>query len=78
MKMKVKIVGAVVGVVAVVGVAVTGVGLLREEKAEGPMRLVAVCIGEGTQTVGCMWIPLREELRTEAERELVARGVVKQ
>jgi len=64
------VVGAVVGVAAVVGGVVAGVALLGEEE---PMRLTSVCTGEGTQTVRCTWIPLDEELRTDAERELAAR-----
>ena len=74
-QMKVRIVGAVVGAMAVAGIAVASVGLLGKEKEVGSVKLVAVCVGEGTHTVTCTWIPLKEELRTEAERELVARGV---
>ena len=62
--------GAVVGVALVVGGVVAGMELLGEEE---PMRLTSVCVGEGTQMVRCTWIPLDEELRTDAERELAAR-----
>ena len=61
--------------VLVVGGAVAGVGMRSEE--EGPMRLVAVCVGEGTKVVSCQWIPLKEELQTKAEKELASRGDVK-
>ncbi len=64
------VVGAVVGVVLVVGGVVAEAGLLGEEE---PMRLTSVCVGEGTQMVRCTWIPLDEELRTDAERELAVR-----
>ena len=66
--MKKRIAGAVVGVAVVVSGAV--VGMPGEEE---PMRLTSVCVGEGTQMVRCTWIPLDEELRTDAERELAAR-----
>ena len=62
--------GAVVGVAVVVAGVVAGTELLREEE---PMRLTSVCAGEGSRMVRCTWIPLDEELRTDAERELAAR-----
>jgi hypothetical protein len=35
-----------------------------------PMKLIAVCMGEGTQSVQCTWIPEDASKRTAAEQEL--------
>ena len=43
-----------VALVAVVGVSVYAI------RADRPMSLMAVCTGEGTQTVRCTWIPADE------------------
>jgi len=40
-----------------------------------PLRLVAVCTGEGTQVVSCTWIPLEESRRTPEEKTIARRAM---
>ena len=45
-------------VTVLIGVGtVLGLVLLSVAEEEEPMRLVAVCEGEGTNTVKCTWVP---------------------
>ena len=58
-----------VAIVIAVTIAVTAT-LLLVSKSDPPMKMIAVCTGEGTQSVKCTWIPADESERTAAEQEL--------
>ena len=47
----------------------------RDENNNGnPIQLIAVCDGEGTKLVSCIWIPLDEAKRTPEEKALAERA----
>ena len=49
-------------VTVLIGVGtVLGLVLLSVAEKEESMRLVAVCEGEGTNTVKCTWVPLGQD-----------------
>ena len=47
----------------------------KDENNDGaPIKLLAVCKGEGTDLVECTWIPLDESKRTPEEKALAERA----
>ena len=49
---------AATAILVALAAIVAGIGFLRKD--DGPMKLVSVCTGEGTQTVSCTWIPVED------------------
>jgi hypothetical protein len=45
-------------------------GLVYGNTNEGPMKLIAICNGEGTKSISCTWIPFDESKRTPEEKAL--------
>ena len=68
---KVKLAG-----LAVLTVLAIAVGILVFGNTDNkPLRLVAVCTGEGTQVVSGTWIPLEESRRTPEEKTIARRAM---
>ena len=44
------------------------------EGSDTPIKLISVCVGEGTKTVECTFIPFDESLRTPEENALAERA----
>ena len=55
MRKWIALVTVLIGVGTVLGLVLLGGG------EEEPMKLVAVCEGEGTNTVKCTWVPLGQD-----------------
>ena len=68
--------------IIVIGIAVLLIGSLvlfgiterSTNESSEPIKLMSVCVGEGTNTVECTFIPLDESLRTPFEKALVIKS----
>ena len=58
MRKRIALVTVLIGVGTVLGLV-----LLSVAEEEEPMRLVAVCEGEGTDTVKCTWVPMGQDFK---------------